>query len=133
MRAIGLDPAARGTIAEFGRATGVPASTLSRWLSGSVQPTIPMLRDIAPVLKIRIIDLLIVAGHLEPTETADAEEHIAHTPGLSEGQRHELLGYLARMREKTGYNDRAERDEPAPDGGSESTSGGADNWRDETG
>jgi hypothetical protein len=92
-----------------------------------------MLRDIAPVLKIRIIDLLIVAGHLDPTETADAEEHIAHTPGLSEGQKHELLGYLARMREKTGYNDRAERDEPAPDGGSESTSGGADNWRDETG
>jgi transcriptional regulator with XRE-family HTH domain len=120
MRAIGMDPDTRGSIAEFARRADVPASTVSRWLSGSVQPTVPNLRDIAPIVRIRVLDLLVVAGHLSADEAGTAEEHIARTPDLTDGQRHELLGYLAHMRRQTGYYERHEQSGEAGDDPSES-------------
>lgn len=108
MRAIGMDPDARGAQSELGRATGTPQSTISRWLAGEVQPGIPALRDLARVLRVRPIDAVIAAGRLEPADIAGtprtAEEHIRAAPDLSERERAELLGYLAAMRNRTGYS-----------------------------
>lgn len=109
MRAIGMDPDAWGAQTELATQAGIKASTLSRWLAGGMQPGIPALREIARVLRVRPVDALVAAGHLEPadvgTHPRTAEESIDQMPGLTERERGELRGYLAAIRNRTGYFD----------------------------
>lgn len=74
-----------------------------------MQPGIPALRDLARALHVRAVDALVAAGHLRPTDLGahprTAEESITTAPGLTERQRAELLGYLAAMRNRTGYTE----------------------------
>jgi transcriptional regulator with XRE-family HTH domain len=137
MRAIGMDPDTRGAQADLARRAGLKPSTLSRWLSGEQQPGTEPLRDLAHVLKIRPVDLLVAAGRLEPTDISggprNAEESISQAPGLTDREKGELLGYLARMRERTGFYNNHPRESHGSDEASESNDGTEDARRDATG
>jgi transcriptional regulator with XRE-family HTH domain len=50
------------TLADLSRASGVDATTIGRWVRGEKDPTIPLLRSVAPHLGVRLGDLLIRAG-----------------------------------------------------------------------
>lgn len=54
--------------AELARKSGTSESQISRWLSGENRPNIEQLRTIAPHLSARLIDLVVMAGHLKPEE-----------------------------------------------------------------
>lgn len=66
------------TSADLSRAIGVADSVVSRWLRGSV-PSIENLRLLAPVLKVPVRDLVVVAGHMTPEEVGLTE--IPEPPG----------------------------------------------------
>lgn len=54
--------------ADLGRATGISSGTISKWLSGDVQPDIPQLRRVAATLRIPVLTLAVAAGHFTPKE-----------------------------------------------------------------
>lgn len=121
MRAVGIDPDQRGSGAELARRADLPASHISRWLEGKQQPSIDNLRKLSPVLHVRMLDLLIHAGHISETEgnpataagSPTAEQAIVHDPGLTEREKRMLLAMLAEARETTGRGDVTEPPEPA--------------------
>jgi transcriptional regulator with XRE-family HTH domain len=47
---------------QLGKATGIEATTIGRWIRGDRPPTIEKLRDVAPHLKVRLGDLMVAAG-----------------------------------------------------------------------
>jgi len=50
------------TPAALARATGITDTTIGRWIKGEKLPTIPNLRAVAPVLKVRLGDMMVQAG-----------------------------------------------------------------------
>lgn len=62
MAAVGLSQA------DLARHGGVSDSDVSRWLRGATTPSIEKLRAIAPALRLRLLDLVVAAGHLTPDE-----------------------------------------------------------------
>lgn len=46
----------------LGRASGIEATTIGRWIRGDRPPTIEKLREVAPHLKVRLGDLIVAAG-----------------------------------------------------------------------
>lgn len=50
------------TFADLSRASKVDATTIGRWVRGEKEPTIPLLRQVAPHLGVRLGDLMIRAG-----------------------------------------------------------------------
>lgn len=56
------------TAAELSRATGIGEAQISRWLRGQNSTELPMLRRLAPVLRIPMLELTVAAGHMEPAE-----------------------------------------------------------------
>lgn len=54
--------------AELSRRLGVGEAVVSRWLNGKAQPSVDHLRRLARVMKVRLPDLLIAAGHVEASE-----------------------------------------------------------------
>jgi transcriptional regulator with XRE-family HTH domain len=137
MRAIGMDPDARGAQADLARRAGINPSILSRWIAGSMQPGAQPLRELAHVLRVRPVDLMVAAGRLDPADVTEsprtAEESISQAPGLSEKEKGELLGYLARMRERTGFHNTHPRESDEPDEASETNRGNEQALRDATG
>lgn len=123
MRAIGIDPDQRGSGAELARRADLPASHISRWLEGKQQPSIDNLRKLSPVLHVRMIDLLVQAGHLSETEgdpvaaagSPTAEQAIMHDPGLTEREKRMLLAMLAEARETTARTGSTAPHGPEPD------------------
>lgn len=55
---------------DLARRSGIKQGVISRWLRDEEAPTpsIPNLRRIAEVTYVRLVDLLVVAGHLTPEE-----------------------------------------------------------------
>jgi transcriptional regulator with XRE-family HTH domain len=125
MRAVGLDPDQLGSKAELARRADVHDSVLSRWLNNGAQPEIENLRKIAPVLRVRMLDLLVVGGHISPAEASlegdpqtgrrpTAEEGILGDDDLTEREKRMMLAMLDQARERTG-NAPAEPPQPAPE------------------
>lgn len=97
------------TAADLARATGVRDSVISRWLKGSV-PTVPNLRQIAPVLRVPTRDLVVRAGHMLPEEVGlvavpepphrppDVEAEIRADAYLSDDKKEALIAVLRAMR-----------------------------------
>lgn len=56
------------TDAELSRAIGIDGTMLSKWWSGTTEPSIESLRKIAPPLGVRLGDLLVQAGKATPEE-----------------------------------------------------------------
>ena len=54
--------------AELARRSGASESQISRWLAGAHRPDINQLRTVAPALGVRILDLVVAAGHLTAEE-----------------------------------------------------------------
>jgi transcriptional regulator with XRE-family HTH domain len=110
------------TPSELGRRSGVDQSLISRWLRDGTQPTVPALRRLAPVLGASVLELLVVAGHLEPDEVdldrlpaaqpvdeADVVDLLADDPTLSpESREHIVRQYRILQR----YSAAGPHDEP---------------------
>lgn len=109
MRAVGIDPDQRGAAAELARKAELSETQVNRWLKKGHQPSIENLRKIAPVLHLRMADLLIHAGHISADELdspeASSERAILNDTHLAERDRRILLTMLAQMRDKTGYSE----------------------------
>lgn len=56
------------TAAALAQALGVNDSVVSRWLSGKTQTEVPMIRRLAPILRIPVLELLVAAGHIDAAE-----------------------------------------------------------------
>jgi transcriptional regulator with XRE-family HTH domain len=56
------------TPSDLAKRSGVDQSLISRWLRDGTQPALPALRRVALVLDVPLLDLMVVAGHIEPTE-----------------------------------------------------------------
>lgn len=54
--------------ADLARAAGVRDGTLSKWLHGRERPSIDSLRKLAEPLRVKAIDLAVLAGRVEATE-----------------------------------------------------------------
>jgi transcriptional regulator with XRE-family HTH domain len=67
-----MERAGYNTPAALARATGITDTTISRWLQGKKTPTISNLRALAPVLDIRLGDLMIQAGLVTAAEVGQA-------------------------------------------------------------
>lgn len=104
MRAVGIDPDQRGASGELARKAGLSESQTSRWLKRGDQPTIENLRKLAPVLRVRMADLLVQAGYVTPEElavsTTTAERGIIEDPTLSDRERRMMLTLLNQMRDR---------------------------------
>lgn len=53
---------------ELARAAGIRDGMLSKWLNGREQPSIDSLRKLADPLRVKVIDLAILAGRMDPGE-----------------------------------------------------------------
>jgi transcriptional regulator with XRE-family HTH domain len=92
--------------AELARRSGLAESMVSRWLRGLNQPDIPNLRRVRPVLGVRMLHLLVAAGHvtLEEAQLRDAPEPPVPlrvgvpTEGLTADQVRQVEGYAAFLR-----------------------------------
>lgn len=62
--------------------SGVPASVLSKWQSGTVRPTVDSLRKIAPHLRVRLCDLMVEAELATPAELGMVTEVMPVPPPL---------------------------------------------------
>lgn len=93
---------------ELARQAGVPDSVVSRWRRQGVRPEIALLRRIAGPLRVDLLELLVLAGHLEAAEVVgsvpDAEhplwvsvtDALEHAPELDDDLRQLLVQqYLA--------------------------------------
>lgn len=63
-----MNAAGISTAAELSRATGIGEAQISRWLRGQSQTDVQMIRKLSPVLKVPVLELLVAAGHIEPSE-----------------------------------------------------------------
>lgn len=58
---------------DLARASGVSDSVISRWRADGTTPTIPQLRRLVAPLDVALLDLLIVAGHLDQDEVLETQ------------------------------------------------------------
>lgn len=65
MQAVGL-PAN----SDLARAAGIPDSAVSRWRTAGTIPSVTQLRRLVEPLQASMLELLVAAGHLTPTEAA---------------------------------------------------------------
>jgi transcriptional regulator with XRE-family HTH domain len=94
------------TQAELARRSGLAESMVSRWLRGLNQPDVPNLRRVRPVLGVRMLELLVAAGHvtLEEAQLRDTPEPPVpvrigiSTDGLTAEQVRQVEGYVAFLR-----------------------------------
>ncbi|MHB1739690.1 MAG: helix-turn-helix domain-containing protein [Actinomycetes bacterium] len=97
MAAVGFE-----TSSDLARAARIPDSVISRWRSGSTQPSLAQLRRLQRALQAPLVELLVVSGHLTPDEAGlqapsqptrvlkDVKDAIRHDPDLPDDLRHLL-------------------------------------------
>jgi ribosome-binding protein aMBF1 (putative translation factor) len=66
------------TSGELAREVGVSPSDVSRWINGRTQPSVPVLRKLAPILRVPVVELLIQAEHLTRREVEDSFEQMCN-------------------------------------------------------
>jgi transcriptional regulator with XRE-family HTH domain len=97
--------------AELSRASGVGEPVLNKWLSNRTQPTIELLRKVAPAIGVPLLELLVAAGRMtaieagleaDPTPPAPAptiEEQMLALP-MSDDKKQALIALLHVLRDE---------------------------------
>lgn len=78
--------------ADLARAAGVRDGMLSKWLHGREQPSIASLRKLAGPLRVKVIDLAVLAGRVDPAEIEPETTVVTRHQAM-----HPLALELARM------------------------------------
>lgn len=105
--------AARLSIADLERQTGINNSLISKWRLGRTVPSMENLRLLAPALRVSPMDLFVRAGHVTPEEAglaalpeppspvpASAEDGIRAEPYLSDDKKEAFIALLNVMRDE---------------------------------
>jgi transcriptional regulator with XRE-family HTH domain len=105
--------AARLSIADLERQTGINNSLISKWRLGRTVPSMENLRLLAPALRVPAMDLFVRAGHVRPDEAGmasvpeppdprplTAEEAIRSEPYLSDDKKDVFIALLNTMRDE---------------------------------
>jgi transcriptional regulator with XRE-family HTH domain len=105
--------AARLSIADLERQTGINNSLISKWRLGRTVPSMENLRLLAPALHVPPMDLFVRAGHVMPEEAGltsmpdppephplTAEEVIRADPYLSDDKKDAFIALLNTLRDE---------------------------------
>lgn len=105
--------AARLSIADLERQTGINNSLISKWRLGRTVPSMENLRLLAPALGVPPMDLFVRAGHVKPDEAGmtsmpepppppqrSAEDMIRNDPYLSDDKKAAFLTLLNSVRKE---------------------------------
>lgn len=118
--------AARLSIADLERQTGINNSLISKWRLGRTVPSMENLRLLAPALHVPPMDLFVRAGHVMPEEAGlaalpeppeprppTAEEGIRAEPYLSDDKKDAFIALLNTIRDDYAQGDSEQKSKQA--------------------